>query len=131
MAKSNIKHFKVMLKQAAPPYSKYIAESLPTQKSKKSIKSRILGSLCLPRGSEVWQMCRTPLSFFSLIPPPLCWSHSCVLPLPPTWKASAAFASIDIDTFSTTTSGWQPVFMLSSFIAVSPYPRKLNIEDKL
>ena len=57
------------------------------------------------------------LLLFSLIlPPSLSCSHSCVLSLPPTRKASAAFARIDIGTFSTTTLCWMAVFMLSSFI---------------
>ena len=89
-------------------------------------KTQIRG-LCLPAGgSEVWQM--SPVHPSPLHPLPL--SFSLILPsqsppltavsrqLPPTRKASAPFAKMEIDTFSTTTISTLAIFlyaMLRSF----------------
>ena len=81
-------------------------------------KTQIRG-LCLPAGgSEVWQMSPVhpsppslPLSFSLILPsqsPPLTAVSRL---LPPTRKASAPLAKMEIDTFSTTTISFLAIFL--------------------
>ena len=94
-------------------------------KRPKKIKSCILGSLCLPGGSEVWQMCWTPFLLSHSPSPGLtaacCPSHlhrKHLLLLQARWIFFQPQHQAD--------------FVLSCFIyAVSLYPRKLNLLRKI